>query len=1311
MNILVKRKKTLLMIFLAPIIVIVVAQGLVPLLTLILSGIWTDMAENVISLDNHMVENRQVVLENDMLEHWSSIYKESDNLKKSLSDILKDNSMGIEDFIGSDEAQQQYIENIFPDMVSALQYNSTTGVFLVLANKESVDGAAVYNGFFIRDSDPQNKTASNTDLLLERGSKKLSHSQSISLDSAWTTNFRFNGSGQRSCDDFFYKPYEAAREHISADMKNLGYWSRPFILENNYMDNHKMITYSVPLVYGGSVYGVLGVEISVNYLESYLPVKSLDGDLNAGYAIAVKNADNTYETIVGKGTLYDAVARDSGSFTLARQNNSEISRVRGAKVGKQFIYAVDKELSLYSSNVPYTDTQWVLCGFVSADTIYGMGENIYRIILVAVLVSVILAAVLVMLLIRYVTKPVYMLMESVRGGVEGIHGFPTSNILEIDELHDVIETLTDAQKETEGQLLEEKERYKIAVESSQDVFFTYKKKEQILELVNSGDQDGIWDCSEHPEFINNDCVHPDDKSRLYKIIREAGENLYVQFRLRMKAGDPYEWVEMNGIVSYDRDGNQERLVGCINNINQRKLLEEAQHKEQIYDVLTSFYRLGYGLQAVRESMAEHPCGTMLITDIDGFARINEKYGLVFGDIVVEKFAALIIDICADYDVENAVFIRAGADQLLLWFPNRTVENIREMVAGLRHEISELANDNYLDLNFRTGITSTDSGEFTIREMLDQVRIALTAAKRSKQGDAVYQEIPQAGLGRLQKAKLCGIDSVDRLDQMSLSSIALNLFDRGGNVRVSMDLLALKLEEKYSITDIIVTRFVREYMSNSRTYQWRRDRANDGLSGIVHCNDSDYERFMSGNCFQMAQRIDDMSGENPIYGEFVRGAHGVAYHMMDNGQYSGSLLFIGMDEGILDNEAEINVFEEMASIIQNRVNIQRHDLSAQAKSDFLARMSHEIRTPMNGIIGMTEVALRPDQTEEKRVECLKKIDSASGYLLGILNDILDMSKIESGKMKLVLDRCSIADMVDNVISIMEIKMQENDIRFDQCIDLKNKWFYGDELRLNQVLVNLLSNAAKYSNVGGHVVLTVRETQVDDMYSDVYFEVKDDGIGIPENKQQLIFQRFEQADDSANARKQGTGLGLAISNRLVHMMNSDIKLQSELNVGSTFSFTVRLELVDQADIAEKQVGDVTDFTGRRVLAVEDNKLNMEIIRSILEERGMVVEEAHDGQEAVNCMEKAADGYYDLVLMDIMMPVMDGLEAARTIRLMDREYCRKVPIVAMSANAFDDDVRRSIASGMNGHLSKPVNIGKFEEMLSEVWSSHNRKFSVLR
>ena len=1296
-----KRKKTLLRIFLIPIIVIVVVQGLVPLLTLVFSGIRKDMADNVISLDNHTVENRQVVLENDMLEHWRSIYKESDYLDGRLSELLWKNDLDMTDFLGSKDAQQQYIEDIFPEMVDTLQYNLTTGVFLVLANDSSPDEKSVYNGFFLRDSDPQTKTASNTDLLLERGSKKLSHSQSISLDSAWTTDFTFAGNGQRSCDDFFYKPYAAAQEYISADAVNLGYWSRPFILEDNYLDNHKMITYSVPLVYGGVVYGVLGIEISVNYLESYLPVKNLDGDLNAGYAIAVKNDDDSYETIVGKGTLYDAVSRDSRSFTLIRQRN-DISRVSGAKVGKQNIYAVDKELSLYSPNVPYTDTQWVLCGFVTEDSIYGMGEDIYRIILLAVLVSVIAAVIFAVVITRYVTKPVYRLMDSVRGGVEGIHGFKAAKILEIDELHDVIENLTDAQKETEGQLLEEKERYRIAVESSQDLFFTYKEKEQILEIVNSGEFDGIWDCKEHPEIIDNDNICPLDKSALYKAVREAGDTLYVQFRMKMNGEDDYEWVEMNGILAHDSEGRQERLTGCIHNINQRKLLEEAQQKEQTYDVLTSFYRLGYGLQAVGDAREERPDGTMLMADIDRFSRINEKYGLVFGDIVVEKFAALFIEICAGLDIGDAVFMRAGADQLLLWFPGRSVEYVQSIVNKLRRQIGALTNDNYLELNFKTGISHVDDVGVSVRDVFEQTRIALAAAKQDKLEDVVYQEIPEKRRASIHKARLCGIDSVDRLDEMSLSSIALNLFDRGSEVRVSMDLLALKLEEKYHITDIVVTRFSREYMSNSRTYHWRRERDEDSeWNGIVHCNDSDYERFMAGNCFQRAQLIDDDSSDNPIYGSFVRNAHGVAYHMLDNGQYSGSLLFIGMDEKILDSESEVKTFEEMASIVQNRVNIQRHDLSAQAKSDFLARMSHEIRTPMNGIIGMTEVALRPDQTEDKRVECLKKIDSASGYLLGILNDILDMSKIESGKMKLVLDKCDIAGMIDNVTSIMDAKMNEKDITFEQNIDLEDKWFYGDELRLNQVLVNLLSNAAKYSNAGGHVVLTVRESRVDDTYSDMYFEVKDNGIGIPEDKQQLIFQRFEQADDSANARKQGTGLGLAISNRLVHMMNSDIKLQSEVGVGSTFSFVVRLERVDQADIVEKRTGAKADFTGRRVLAVEDNELNMEIIRAILEERGMIVEEAHDGQEAVNCVKDAADEYYDLILMDIMMPIMDGLEAARTIRLMDREYCRRVPIVAMSANAFDDDVRHSIASGMNGHLSKPVNIGKLEEMLTEVWS----------
>lgn len=214
------------------------------------------------------------------------------------------------------------------------------------------------------------------------------------------------------------------------------------------------------------------------------------------------------------------------------------------------------------------------------------------------------------------------------------------------------------------------------------------------------------------------------------------------------------------------------------------------------------------------------------------------------------------------------------------------------------------------------------------------------------------------------------------------------------------------------------------------------------------------------------------------------------------------------------------------------------------------------------------------------------------------------------------------------------------------------------------------------------------------------MKDEGIGIPEDKQQMIFRQFEQADQSQNARKQGTGLGLAISSRLVHMMDADILLESAPGEGSTFEFTVPLKWTEDADTTEQTDSRKADFDGKRVLVVEDNALNMEIAQALLEDCNMTVEAAYNGEEAVQRMKEVPEGYYDLILMDIMMPVMDGLEATGEIRKLDREDCRTIPIVAMSANAFDEDVKRSLASGMNGHLSKPVDVGKLQELLFHVF-----------
>lgn len=1294
-----KKKKSLLNIFLIPILIIVFVQGAVPFLTLIFSGIRSNMENAVIGLDSHTVENRKVVLENDMIEQWSSVYKESDSLSSALTKVLSDHQMDMQGFMGSGKVQEEYLETVFYDMVEVLQYNSTSGIFLVLGNDGDTDSEGEYKGFWVRDSDPQTKTASRTDLLMERGSKVLSQNMSISLDTSWHTDFHFQGNGKRDADDFFYQPYITAENYVDSrtSMKNLGYWSKPFILEDFYKDNHKMITYSAPLVYDKTVYGVLGIEVGVNDLTKFFQVKDLDSDLNAGFALVVDHGNGNYEGIAGEGALYDAVSRDGSDFVLEEPVQENLRLVQGAAIGKQQIYGLVSNLELYSRNVPYEDTQWALCGFVTEDSVYGLISDVYERILGAILGSALMAVILVYFLVQYATEPVYHLVESVRGGVKGIHGFQESGIQELDELHKVIENLTDTQIQTENQLLEEKERYRIAVESSQDAFFTYKCKEKLLEIVNSKGNDGVWDCGKHPEFLDNDSIHPADKAKLVNAVKSSDGVLDVDFRLQHANGE-FQWVNLSGSITFDENKERSRVVGCIHNVHQHKLLEQAQKRKQIYDSITSFYRLGSGLEVVETLCRDNPEGVLVLLEIQQFSKIDERYGLIFGDIILEQFAGLLAKRFQEDGLNGGIYIRAGADQMLVWLPVCTTGPIVRSVQGLEKDFGALTDEKHLSLSLKCGIAVTGSRN-SLSEALEQTKTALTAARHGKQEIMFYEE-----LSTVEKA--CAIDvafaevaSLERLKEMTLSSIALNLFDRDGDTSVVLDILALKLQEKYHLTDIVITHFNGEYMVNNLLYCWKTWEKKDGWDGMVHCSEKQYQHFVETQEMQQLLTSGESIRKEPLIQPFASGRNDIVFHMTDNGQYSGSIVFQDIDQDVLEKKEECKCLEEISAIIQNRLNLERHDLSAKAKSDFLARMSHEIRTPMNGIIGMTEIALKDGQTEERRIDCLRKIEYSSEYLLGLINDILDMSKIESGKMRLIEEKCNLMEMIQGLRPLLEAKLNENNIQYIADIQLKNHWFMADSLRLNQVLVNLLGNALKYSRPDGHVWLTVRETEEEKGFSNLYFQVRDDGIGIAPEKQQLIFRQFEQADNSENARKQGTGLGLAISRRIVRMMDSDIKLESEPGKGSSFSFNVKLQPVSGEKTTVTSQPEEISFPGKRILVVEDNELNMEIICTILENYGIKTEQAVNGKEAVRRMEESVPGYYDMIFMDIMMPEMDGLEATRTIRNLDREDCKKIPIYAMSANAFDEDVKRSLASGMNGHLSKPVNLQVLEKTLQKV------------
>ena len=373
---------------------------------------------------------------------------------------------------------------------------------------------------------------------------------------------------------------------------------------------------------------------------------------------------------------------------------------------------------------------------------------------------------------------------------------------------------------------------------------------------------------------------------------------------------------------------------------------------------------------------------------------------------------------------------------------------------------------------------------------------------------------------------------------------------------------------------------------------------------------------------------------------------------------------------------------------------------KAKTMFLSSMSHDIRTPMNGIIGMAALAMQHVDDRAKVMDSLQKIDKASKHLLGLINEVLDMSKIESGRVDLVEEEFNLPDLIDNMVNIMRPNIEEHHHKLTVCMkNLKHKDVIGDSLHLQKVFTNLLGNAIKYTPDCGRLKLKVSERPCAKENVSLYeFVFEDNGIGMSEDYIQQLFEPFVRAADERLKDIPGTGLGMAITRNIVRMMGGDIEVRSKLGVGSTFIVTLYLK--HQA-VQENPRGDggqdkpqqpleilsKLDLHGRRALLAEDNDLNAEIAERILAITGLAVERAADGAQALEMVANHPEDYYDIIFMDVQMPRLNGYEDAREIRHKRCEYYRRVPIIALTANAFADDVKEAIRNGMNEHIAKPL------------------------
>ena len=393
-------------------------------------------------------------------------------------------------------------------------------------------------------------------------------------------------------------------------------------------------------------------------------------------------------------------------------------------------------------------------------------------------------------------------------------------------------------------------------------------------------------------------------------------------------------------------------------------------------------------------------------------------------------------------------------------------------------------------------------------------------------------------------------------------------------------------------------------------------------------------------------------------------------------------------------------------------LQTAENANKAKTDFLSNMSHDIRTPMNAIIGMTSLIRHDAGNKDKVIEYADKIDISSQHLLGIINDVLDMSKIEAGKTVFKYTDFSMPDLIEELNTIFQPQIAErNQTLMVIKENIRHEWVNGDQVHLMQIFSNLLSNAVKYTQEGGKIQFLVEECETNSsVYAKYRFLVSDNGMGMSADFKETIFDPFTRAEGSVTNKIQGTGLGMAITRNLVEAMGGTIDVESELGQGSCFEVLIDLRIAEDKSVSstvqeEKNEQNDNIFQGMRFLCAEDNELNAEILTELLKIEGAECTICENGEEILKTFEKSAPGDYDMILMDVQMPVMNGYEATKAIRRSSHELAKKIPIIAMTANAFSEDIQHSLAAGMNAHVSKPVEMRVLEKTIRSIKTGGGR------
>ncbi|MCL1881491.1 MAG: ATP-binding protein [Oscillospiraceae bacterium] len=1380
-----------------PIMIIMLAQAVFISTFLFASGTISTLRTNSIEVLNNSTMTRQTNLEHAMNNYWSNVSTLEYSVLDIITNYLYENELDINQVLGDDYHELVLLDNMSDALLESLGITATTGIFMyflpvdrVIENPETVN----LNGLYYRSARPfirrHNGAGIVNELLLVRGPMDIARKYNMPTDSLWSSRFTFNPNYESTWNSFIM-PQIAFDESPEFDSSDLSYWSVPHVFTPwSPRDANRQITYTRPIILDGQMIAMIGTEMQTVQLESFFPARDLETFRESGYMLVRIDAPFSHDdgflttrAAETSGTLSAEIMQITGAFMNRLLEHHQTLTLESTYGYETYIIAehpdvhlIIRPLHLYNTNALFNNETWALVAMGTERALFEIARNVTSAVHISTAVACVSGGILLFIVAKNLSKPLKKISNQIKQLENGDDLIYASNVSEpveifnidsktreIDLLCSTLNEMISRRALAEMRTFEEHQRYLFALECSTDTFMEYNIESDIFSVyyfTAKTENAQVLSTKKVKKFskILLDFVHPDDLNELKNRLNQKAKfemELRIKYELakpivelrneKTESDNGYFWFSIkmahieNVCVESDQnivtietaENNSGKKIGSAKEITQQKLEEFAKLELSRRDLTTGLYNCEYGLQLLKKQIANTEKTYIYILRIKDFAPLEMTYGQVFAGVFIHNFAHEILRVLSNNDLSDILTLRLSNNEILL-----QGELDDSIIEQIENAFAKLYKGEKSDVEFGLQIECVENNVKNIE------KISFSATNESMPVNV----------------------HLDLNNVKQISHLSLELFERTLHLDSAIQILIGVIARQYNLKRVVVCTYDNNFGTRQITHQWY-NKEKTGLKPLsdatqhVPTNDFKYYKnhlCSSGTLVYKRDNVDNESDDKQLWSCLCfpeKNTTTFCCETYENAENSGRILYIApsSDSEIWDNKSR-NTLHSVTKIIATYANAAKMHSASRAKSMFLSKVSHEIRTPMNAIIGFTNIALETIHSGDdfsQVSEHLSKISSSANYLLELINEILEMSRIESGKTSVVVvNPFSIQGLMKDVETIMRLLIEERGIIFETEQIVYNDNVYGDYHKLKQVLINLVGNANKFTKPGGTITLSVIQLGS----GNYLFAVKDTGVGIPYDKQETIFNPFEQVATTvfdSQSGVQGTGLGLTITKNILQTMQSKIELRSAPGEGAVFSFVVNLREPDTHEITpqklletivkaetennsptsniraikntieqtidsftsqneQKQDKIQSEFTtneytqlfkGKRLLVVDDVSTNVYVITSILEQVGFIIESVYDGSEAVQAFTKKPEGYFDAILMDIQMPVMNGFDATRQIRKSEHKDARTIPIIAVTANILGKELKEPHKFGMNGHIGKPIKSNVLYECLHDL------------